>query len=322
MPDKHLKTARLLAQRSLQHGDYSGAVEICACAIRLATAADAIDGGAKDQLGGVLRSAVAGDDKKAAAAALIEALTAQTGTDVEVDADGPSEARALVLFYTSAAISMGAPAYNQRDHAGCYEVYAATARMLIETGKLPAETVERLRQGLAEASIASTSDKAAWAMRHALDDIRAVRPAGVAERLTDRPQARSEPRAGVASMKDMVRAAISIGAPIYDAGDARGCFEVYATVARFLLRMSSPAPSAARGHLKQALEECALMTSASDQAWALRKALDRVLLERELEVLTTAARAPLRTRSALVRALARTRRHTHPSPTRKHRQRR
>lgn len=322
MPDKHLKTALLLAERSRQCGDYNGAVEICSCAIRLATSGNAIDDTTKGQLSGVLQSAVQREDRKAAADALIEALAARTGTPPQED--GPSEVRALIVFYTNAAISMGAPAYNQRDHAGCHEVYAATARMLIETGKLPADAVARLQQGLSEASAADNSDKAAWAMRHALDDVRAprsTRPTVAPGPSTDRPRGQ-EPNAGVASMKDMVRAAISIGAPIYDAGDPRGCFEIYATVARFLLRVSSPAPSVSRGHLKQALEESALMTSARDQAWALRRALDRVLVERDLDVLPTTARAPLRTRSPLVRLSARVRRQLRPTPVRKHRQRR
>lgn len=326
--DKHLKTALLLAECSRRYGDHRGAVQICACAITLTSTGNNLDASAKEDLAEVSRNAARHEaDPERAAADLVQAITARAGAPLP--ADPPAELRAFISFYTTAAISLGAPAYNQRDHAGCYEVYAATARMLVASEKLPPELVQRLQRGLAEASAAGNADRAAWAMRHALDDLRAARTGAVAN-VTSNGTTGAEPvpppstirGPSQSSTKELVRAAISIGAPVFDAGDPRGCFEIYATVARFLLRVSSPAPSAAREQLKQALLDAALMSNTSDQAWALRHALDRVLLERELVMLPHPARAMLRTRSLVARVAGRAHSKARPKLARKQRQRR
>ncbi len=60
---------------------------------------------------------------------------------------------------------------------------------------------------------------------------------------------------------DLLRAylalAIQVGAPAYNGGDHRGCFEVYACTARMLLR-SIEAMTAGKAEFRSTLEACAV----------------------------------------------------------------
>jgi hypothetical protein len=76
------------------------------------------------------------------------------------------------------AIAAGAPAYNAGDIEGCRRLYAQTARGVVaqlgpEARHLP--LVARLSRALDEASRLPV-DRAAWALRHAFDDILAAVP--------------------------------------------------------------------------------------------------------------------------------------------------
>ncbi len=79
---------------------------------------------------------------------------------------------------------------------------------------------------------------------------------------------------------DPVRAylalAIQLGAPAYNGGDPRGCFEVYACTARMLLRLAKGADED-KARLRGALEHCATEVDVDQQAWILRNAFDAVL---------------------------------------------
>jgi hypothetical protein len=70
--------------------------------------------------------------------------------------------------------------------------------------------------------------------------------------------------------------AIQIGAPSYNYGDHRGCYEVYACTARMLLKAVKGA-EAEKKVLRRALERCAPMNDANDQAWTMRHAFDELL---------------------------------------------
>ena len=81
---------------------------------------------------------------------------------------------------------------------------------------------------------------------------------------------------------DLLRAylalAIQIGAPAYNGGDRRGCFEVYACTARMLLR-SIEAMTPEKTQLRAALEACAVEVDVDQQAWIMRRAFDAILGE-------------------------------------------
>ena len=72
--------------------------------------------------------------------------------------------------------------------------------------------------------------------------------------------------------------AIQIGAPAYNYGDHRGCYEVYACTARMLLRSVEGADEA-RERLRLALEQCSTVVDVNEQAWIMRHAFDAILEE-------------------------------------------
>jgi hypothetical protein len=69
------------------------------------------------------------------------------------------------------AIELGAPVYNSGDVVGCYEIYAATARLIVKTfaGGLPAKKC--LQKALDQCLRLDDPDKKAWTMRHAFDSL-------------------------------------------------------------------------------------------------------------------------------------------------------
>lgn len=84
----------------------------------------------------------------------------------------------VIRTYLALAIQIGAPAYNFGDHRGCYEVYACTARMLLQAVKGAEDAKRKLKEALAECSTLADVNKQAWVMRHAFDAILEEGPAG------------------------------------------------------------------------------------------------------------------------------------------------
>jgi hypothetical protein len=77
-------------------------------------------------------------------------------------------------------------------------------------------------------------------------------------------------------IRSFLALAIQIGAPAYNQGDHRGCYEVYACTARLLLRAVEGAEGD-KGVLKGALERCSTVSDVNEQAWIMRRAFDAVL---------------------------------------------
>jgi hypothetical protein len=77
----------------------------------------------------------------------------------------------VIRSYLSLAIQIGAPAYNHGDHRGCYEVYACTARMLLQAVEGADEAKQVLKEALQQAVTVADVNQQAWIMRHAFDAI-------------------------------------------------------------------------------------------------------------------------------------------------------
>lgn len=76
----------------------------------------------------------------------------------------------------------------------------------------------------------------------------------------------------------MIEAAITIGAPVYNAGDPRGCYDIYAATARMLLKILD-AGSMPSQQLSAALQSASLELDCDEQSWILRRAFDKILGE-------------------------------------------
>ena len=70
-----------------------------------------------------------------------------------------------------AAISVGAPAYNEGNHEGCYRAYAAAAVAIDHELKDCAQPRDALLAGVRKADKLVSFDEKAWAMRDAFDGV-------------------------------------------------------------------------------------------------------------------------------------------------------
>ena len=122
-----------------------------------------------------------------------------------------------------AAIQIGAPLYNQGDHAGCARVYRETAEEILArkpSNEPRVAVMARLRSALARASERSSPTHAAWDLRWAFDDL--VAAAEVALEPTD-----DALRAEIASAQ-------AIAASRYGANDLEAVGDYYVATARGL----------------------------------------------------------------------------------------
>ena len=177
------------------------------------------------------------------------------------DADDPLDAAHGVI---GRAISIGAPAFNHGNFRGCCEVYAATTRLLAGDPRTPDPARKRLDRAMADAAPFTDERKKAWVLRDGFDDVLAL------------SGGRAVPRISRRDVRVLISMAVQIGAPAYNLGDHRGCYEVYATTARLLLQVAGDA-DAERQSLRAALQHAAVIPDATEQAWVLHRAFDAIL---------------------------------------------
>jgi hypothetical protein len=70
--------------------------------------------------------------------------------------------------------------------------------------------------------------------------------------------------------------AVNTGAPLYNRGDHRGCYQVYRGALQSVLPLLRHRPGL-RADIAASLREAHRQRSANDQAWTLRRAIDRTL---------------------------------------------
>jgi hypothetical protein len=258
-----LATALRLGDRANDAGDPDGAAALLACAGRLARKVRGLSEVADFRLERALDEAENEPDPAAQLDALrggFEALFEDDAGEPEAIPDDPLGA---VQAYIGMAISIGAPAYNTGDRQGCYDVYAATGRMIVRTVAAADEPIATIRDALGRCEGMSDADDQAWAMRRAFDSILemgALTGEGIAPR----------------EIRLMLSLAIQIGAPAFNLGDRRGCYEVYACTARLLVN-SSAVPEEVKAPLRTALQEAVVIPDVSRQAWVMRHAFDKLI---------------------------------------------
>jgi hypothetical protein len=252
-----------LGGRAAKAGDAAGAYALYACAARLVRNVRGVGEVADFRLDRALDESESRSDPAARAAVLRKAFDSLL-PDGEPAAI-PDDPLAATRRFIEVAISIGAPAYNLGDRQGCYDVYACTARMILKTLTGADDARARLRQALEECKALSDPDKQAWAMRHGFDAVLAMGAA-------------SGPGLAPGEVRQLLAMAIQIGAPAFNLGDTRGCYEVYACTARLLLHSAAVADGV-KAQLRKALEEASIIPDAARQAWVLRHAFDAILGE-------------------------------------------
>jgi hypothetical protein len=260
---EHLSLARQVAEPAATAGDFHGSYEAWACAFRLvlgmmrgakefkASLQEALDAAEE------LRSP---EERAAALRATAEPLLDGEGARPRITFSRDEPLR-YVRQHVELAIQIGAPSYNAGDHKGCYEFYACTAR-LMQRVEGAAGARGRLRLALEQCAGMSDPDAQAWTMRHGFDDVLSGEF--------------GDPVEAAGAVRDYLAGAIRIGAPAFESGDQRGCYEVYACTARLIMR-TVQGEEAAKGVLREALTLCATESDLSEQARVLRRAFDRIV---------------------------------------------
>lgn len=186
------------------------------------------------------------------------------------------------------AIDLGAPLYNDGHFEATYRIYAGAAREVESTVKGCAGPKAALAAGVANADKLADFSAKAWAMRDAFDGLIAlVVPNGAAGSGASAPApARVKPALAPAALAGCaagnldvlakeIGAAITVGAPLYDAGNPDATFRIYAGAVAELDRKVS-ACRAAIALLDQSLRTADAEPDAAAKAWILRDAFDAV----------------------------------------------
>lgn len=259
-----LVTAVRLANKAAAADDTKGCYELLACAARLARKVKGLGEVADFRLERALDDAENAGDPEEQAQELQSAFEGLLGDDDDEPADEPAvlaDPLAAVQAFIGMAISIGAPAYNTGDHQGCYDVYACTARMALATvPAAPPEARAKLTEALERAAALDDPNEQAWAMRNAFDSIGEMGGPALSNR----------------EVQLYLSLAIRLGAPAFNAGDHRGCFETYACAARLLVNAQA-VPAATREALRAALEQASTLQNVTRQAWVMREAFDALL---------------------------------------------
>lgn len=85
-----------------------------------------------------------------------------------------------------------------------------------------------------------------------------------------------KPANPLAVIRSYLALAIQIGAPAYNYGDHRGCYEVYLCTGRMMLQAVEGAEDS-KQILRQAIQRAATVPDVTQQAWIMRHAFDAVL---------------------------------------------
>ncbi|MGE3806054.1 MAG: hypothetical protein AB7K24_15395 [Gemmataceae bacterium] len=256
-----VRAAVELGGRAAAAGDASGAHDLYACAARLVRQVRGLSEVADFRLERALDESDDQEDPASSAALLRKAFDALLPD--EEPAPVPEDPLEATQWFIEMAISIGAPAYNLDDRQGCFDVYSCTARMILATMSAPEPAQQRLRQALDECARLSDPNKQAWAMRHGFDAVLGL-------------GGKSGPALSPEQVLQLLARAISIGAPAYNLGDNRGCYEVYACTARLIVHSGSVDDNI-KEHLRQALVEAAVIPDVDRQAWVMRHAFDALL---------------------------------------------
>jgi hypothetical protein len=156
--------------------------------------------------------------------------------------------------------------YNRGDIQGCAELYRQAAEEALSSAAADDERL--LRAGLQQAGRSASAKDAAWALRHAFDDVLDGRGGG-----SEREAGRKD-KGSVPSVHDRIHEAIAVGVPLYNAGDPKTCAQVYEVCLREILpALDSPAARSAQTTLR----ELGTLPNDDKRAWALRRTMDAIL---------------------------------------------
>lgn len=163
-------------------------------------------------------------------------------------------------------IAEGAPLYNVGNIQGCACAYLQTAQELM--AMIPSESLHqsKLLQDAIDAKQKTNSDnETAWILRRCFDALLEANKSGKNE-----------------SLDDLLKRTMQEGAPLYNEGDHKGCYEMYIESAKYACgqEQRTARRSVVGQLLDQATDEAMILGKTGDYgeaAWVLRRCFDSIL---------------------------------------------
>ncbi len=178
----------------------------------------------------------------------------------------PSQSRILAL-----GLYLGFLADSSGDPDGCCRIVACAVRLELTNIHLNENVRRQLMTLLGQPRVVADPVHRSWEMRRGLEQLLGAQSG---QDLLNVPMG---PHSPLRAVQIYLELAIQLGAPAYDAGDWLGCYEVYAAVARIMLKNHTDVPNSCAS-LNAALQKCEHQRNdASAQAWTMRYAFDAIL---------------------------------------------
>lgn len=200
-----------------------------------------------------------------------------------------------------AAISSGAPLYNEGHHEACYRIYSGAVLEIDRKVKGCEAVRQALLEGIRRSDTLDNFTKKAWAMRDAFDGVldaisrnrltQAEPPAGALPGVPPRAVPKHSlalldgcPVPKLLQIARGIEGAIESGAPLYNDGKIEACYRIYEGAALDLTRKVQGC-GGPKGALEAGLREAAKRRTYGHKAWAMRDAFDGLMsvIARKLE---------------------------------------
>jgi hypothetical protein len=223
-------------------GDHSGCYQVLACVARLALAALAPGERKSQRLNLALyhcrEHTIPAQQAWLMRIAFEEVLGTPPADHLDCLPDPGDNSLRLFRAVLQVAIQIGDLASQTGDANGCWEVYACTARLLL--AQVSGAYAAKRLLCKAQQQCMNTPDVSdrAWFLRTAFDEALRGKPSGA-----------------LAGMQAHLSAAIDLGVEASHAGNDRGCYELYACVARLIVDSVAGAGQV-KDDLQAALDEC------------------------------------------------------------------
>lgn len=200
--------------------------------------------------------------------------------------DTIEEQQTLYQFLGS-TIDKGSPLYNEGKKKECFLAYLDAAKLSSDQNYDNIAVQQQLETAIAKALLLEQQEdwnNGAWILRRCFDDIR---KAPDSQKLmissSSMPDAAMTIASSVSTKQEMQSLAqlltgtINTGAPIYNEGKTKECFELYLETATFAVEQETLQNTAVGQLLQQAIDEATGLEDPAEGAWVLRHAFDEIL---------------------------------------------
>jgi uncharacterized protein (DUF924 family) len=203
------------------------------------------------------------------------------------------ETQQTLSVFLMNAIDTGRPLYNEGKKKECFETYLDAAKLACDQDSVRnSKEVAQLLESAVEEALLLEQERdfknGAWVLRRCFDDVRKEPGSSTLVVVVTKddmtmiaaPSPLNQDSEEMESLSQLLKRTINEGAPIYNKGKQKECFELYLDVAQFASEQESLQKTAVRQLLQQAIDESIELETRqewAEGAWVLRHAFDEIL---------------------------------------------